>query len=166
MNKTILISILACVLLISIGCGIPAYQPDSFYSAWVDWDGPRFPLIKPYDVFFLGQEERWVISLHSSLTSDQMEYYLNIYDVEKIAVTNGVIMVYTPYVQDENDEQKAFYWFAIIPDKDIEKGFDNEFDFLEYVKEYGIEDIVWRSPEELNRKFLETGCLEWIPDCK
>jgi hypothetical protein len=59
---------LVLILIISLGCGIPASNPDKFYFAWADWGVPRFPLIKPYDVSFLGKNENWVIALHSSPT--------------------------------------------------------------------------------------------------
>jgi hypothetical protein len=62
--------------------------------------------------------------------------------------------------------QKVLYWFVIIPQEKLEVGFDNEADFLKYIREYGIEEPTWEDPESIFQRFKDTGCLEWIPDCK
>jgi hypothetical protein len=143
------------------------YSDDPFYSSVGDWDSTRFPLIKPYEVISL-DAGIWGMKLHVLQSPEGIYWYLGIGDLQKIAVMNDVILVYTqdkPYV-DKEAGQKVLYWFVIIPDEKIETGFDNEDDFLKYIQEYGINEPVWEDPNTLFQRFQETGCLEWIPGCK
>jgi len=139
---------------------------DPFYSSSGDWDSIRFPLIKPYEVVNIGYG--WSIQLHISPLAKEINWYISLNDVEKISVKNSVIMIYTPYKKDVIEEmgEKVLNWFVIIPDKEIETGFDNEDDFLRYIQEYGVNEVAWESPDTLYQRFLHTGCLEWIPGCQ
>lgn len=98
----------------------------------------------------------------------EIYWYTGLHDVQKIAVVEGVILVYTPYepLVAKDVGQKVLNWFVIIPDKGIETGFDNENDFLEYLQEYGINEVSWETPDVLYQRFLDTGCLDWIPGCQ
>lgn len=139
---------------------------DPFYSSSGDWDSIRIPLIKPYEAISIGSG--WNIQLHVSPLDKEIYWYINLSNVENIAVENNVIMVYTRYRQDVVEEagQKVLYWFVIIPDKRIETGFDNEDDFLRYIQKYGVSEVAWESPDTLYQRFLHTGCLKWIPGCQ
>ena len=161
------ITILVVLCIVFISCSIPVNHPDPFYSACKDWDAPRFPLIKPYDVLYLGQNEQWVVSLHSTITADKVKFYTSINDVQKITVVKEVIMIYSHYEKtiDESNNENSFYWFVIIPNKNIAAGFNSEDDFLSYLNQFGIVNINWESPEDINKSFLSTGCLDWIPGC-
>lgn len=139
------------------------YQDDGGFNNY-----GRFPLIKPYEAIIVSEEQGWYVDLLIPPSQKAMYYYIGLQDVRKVAVENGVIMAYTPSmtVVDEKAGQKVFYWFVVIPDKKIEAGFDNEDDFLNYIQKYGIEKPSWESPESIFQKYKETGCLNWIPDCK
>ncbi len=167
MKKSFNISILLLIAVFSFGCFIPVNNPDPFYSAWRDWGGPRFPLIYPYDVFYIGQSEDWAINLHSPQKSEELHYYQSVNDIDKIAVVNGVIMVHSSYKEKNGSVVSAqdLSWFVIIPSEEVERGFNNEVSFLKFIDAYGIAEIKWETPDQLNRKFLDTGCLEWIPGC-
>ena len=144
------------------------HNSDPFYSSNGEWDGTtRFPLIKPYETTYFERENYWGMGLHVSPLNKEMYWYIGLHNVQKIAVVNDVILVYTPYKPDVSEElgEKALYWFVLIPSKDIEMGFDNEDGFLKYIQEYGINYVVWESPDTLYHRFLDTGCLEWIPGC-
>jgi hypothetical protein len=143
------------------------YSDDPFYSSVGDWDVVRFPLMKPYEVVSV-DGNKWGVDLHALKSAKGIYWYLDIREVQKIAVTNGVILAYTQYKPDANEmlDQKVLYWFVIIPDEKIETGFDIEDDFLKYIQEYGINEPVWEDPNTLFQRFQETGCLEWIPGCK
>jgi hypothetical protein len=154
-----------CVLL--LGCTLTRYHSnDPFYSSYEDWDLIRFPLIKPYAAWKLQQNDWWGVSIPfrnpGFFYSDGVPY------VQKIAVENDVIMVYTPYEPEvsENLRDEVFYWFVFVPTTDIQIGFNNEDDFLTYIQEYGISEVDWQSPDALFQRFRETGCLEWIPGCQ
>ncbi len=150
----------------SMSCFVPKNNPDEFYSAWVDWGSPRFPLIKPYAAFYVSENAKWSINLLVP-RSRELNHYLNITEIEKVAVNKDVIIVYTSHSQKTgpNDPLITLYWFVIIPNQEIERGFDNETDFIEFIAKYGIEDVKWETPDDINRRFLDTGCLDWIPGC-
>ena len=79
-------------------------------------------------------------------------------------------MVYTPYskpimLAGEELEEKELHWFILIPGQ-VELGFETEDEFLIRLKDYGISLPKWQEPKPILQKYDQTGCLEWIPDCK
>lgn len=89
--------------------------------------------------------------------------------VEKIAVMQGVIMVSAPanppLDPSRPDIYPIWHWIVIVPEQQIEVGFEHEEDFLSYVRQFGIEEPNWVDPVDAFQQFERTGCLEWIPDC-
>ena len=144
------------------------FQQGSFYRNGSEWDHLRFPLLKPYFAIYIDDEYGWGIPLEGSPSNRDFYYYIQLHDVQKIAVENGVVMVYTPYKElvDEIVGQKVLYWFAFVPDQKIEKGFENEDDFLAYIQQYGIRQPSWRNPDDILKEYDDTWCLDWIPTCK
>jgi hypothetical protein len=53
-----------------------------------------------------------------------------------------------------------------VPDKNIAKGFHTKDEFDQYIQTFGIRNPDWQTPDEAYKKFAQTGCLDWIPDCK
>ena len=129
----------------------------------------RIPLIKPYDLYSK-EGEPWGLNLHENLRlPDSAIWYFDVPDIRKLAVENGVIMAYSPHVHFQVEEamkQYYFHWFVVIPDKNIEVGFNNEKVFLEYIEQHHIQKPNWRTPDDIFDEYIETECLEWIPDCK
>jgi len=176
-NRMLLLLTLVSILLWSCS-SIEYYQKDPFYRNDGGWDGyKQFPLIKPYKAIYpdpavtdLSKAEHpgWTIWLEGSPSEREFYYYLQIIDIQDIAVENGVIMVYSPYEKevDESSGEKVLYWFVIIPDQNVEMGFDLEDDFLTYIQQFGIQNPAWRRPDTISLEFAETGCLEWIPGCE
>jgi hypothetical protein len=101
--------------------------------------------------------------------SESTYYYFNLHDIRKLSVENGVIMLYTPYVEnniDQSLDQRIYHWFVIVPASNIEEGFENENAFLEYIKQVDVYQPIWLDPNEVYEQFFQTGCLKWIPECK
>ncbi len=95
--------------------------------------------------------------------------YSLVEELEKIAVKNGVIMAYSSYVDKQagaHIQNNYYHWFVTIPDKNITKGLHTEDEFNQYIQTVGIQNPDWQTPDEAYKKFAETGCLDWIPDCK
>jgi hypothetical protein len=136
---------------------------DPFYQSTGGLDFLRIPLIKPYDAIKGNEKLGWEIDMKTNDT-----YYISIKGIEKIAIEKGIILIYTPYNEEsaEGLGEKILYWFALIPSKGIEKGFDNEDDFIKYIQDYGIREPTWLDPNAVFKQFDKTGCLQWIPDCK
>jgi hypothetical protein len=150
------------------GCNITGnFQRDPFYEAGSEWDHQRFPLIKPYYAIYKSDEYGWQIPLPVEIPSNDLYYYITLQDIRKIAIENGVIMVYTPYKEavEESVGQKILYWFVFVPAQKIEIGFDKESDFLNYIQQYGVKNPPWREPDTILKEYDQTQCLDWIPDC-
>jgi hypothetical protein len=167
------------ILLISISCMTCCTRriqhSDPFYNL-NDNDFPRnhLPLINPIEATSKNSSSPWSVSLlpHSPWVKlpNSQEYYVYsaVEELEKIAVKNGVIMAYSSYVDKETDayiQDNYYYWFVVVPDKRIAKGFHTEDEFQQYIQTLDIQNPDWQTPDEAYDKFAETGCLEWIPDC-
>lgn len=170
--KKIIFSIVATlVILVSVSCNPRIRHDDSFYNYSGDFEHLRFPLIKPYYMDFMDDGYFWGFRLDDGFEAPSPNdnwTYLTIYGVTKLSVIDRVIMVYSPYVSDRADEnikENFLHWFVIVPDKQIETGFETEGEFLEYIHQFGIQQPEWLDPFEVFKEFEQTGCLDWIPDC-
>ncbi len=149
----------------------PTFQlhEDPFYNNIGKSDSLRFPLIKPYYLVYIDQKTSWQMPLLADPPSESTYYYFNLHDIRKLSVENGVIMLYTPYVEnniDQSLDQRIYHWFVIVPASNIEEGFENENAFLEYIKQVDVYQPIWLDPNEVYEQFFQTGCLKWIPECK
>ena len=148
---------------------------DPFYD-YDDFDMVRIPLINPIEANYLNASDPWDISLKPCVYVDfpnrqgsHYYTYCHVRKLEKFAVQNGVIMAYSSYINEKADvyiQENYYHWFVLIPEKEITEGFHTETEFLEYLKTLGIEDIDWQLPDEAQKQFRKTGCLEWFPDCE
>ncbi|MGA7194574.1 MAG: hypothetical protein WBW94_13180 [Anaerolineales bacterium] len=125
-------------------------------------------MIKPYYLQYTGNEYGWQMPMEANPPNPDTVDYMNVQQVEKFAVENSVIMLYTRYKEPNraNFGEKDLYWFVIAPTKNIEEGFDKEADFLNYLQLYRIQQPSWINPDEAMAQFGNTGCLTWIPYCK
>lgn len=164
------LSLLTLMLLGILGaCNPIAYlTQDPFYQDNGESSFGSFPLIKPYKAINADKEFGWYIDLHVDPSMKELYYYNSLRNIEKIAVENGVIMVYTPYIKSVNKEfgEKVMHWFVIVPDQNIETGFDVESDFLNYIQKFDIKQPNWINPSSAFEQFDRTWCLDWIPACK
>lgn len=181
MKKTVLYIILFLSLSSVTSCA-PPVQPtaspvqhaDPFYNI-NDNDYPllHLPLIKPIEAKRLDGRSPWRVFVHFglgvSIPNSQQVYVYNIEELEKFAVQIGVIMAYSSYVNKEADayiQENYYYWFVIIPEKEIAEGFHTEDEFRQYIQSLGIQDPDWQTPDEAYEQFKKTGCMDWMPDCK
>lgn len=171
----------------------PARYADPFYNFdHGDMSLLHLPLVKPIKAERLitsSVPSTWEVDIPAIWVpipnSDAYYPYLNVIELEKFAVKNGVIMAYSACVDTEADRSLAYstppvdfeaarvyirdnyyHWFVIIPDKKIAEGFHTEEEFNQYIQTLGIQNPNWHAPEEAYKQFTRTGCLEWIPDCK
>ncbi len=142
---------------------------DQFYVQGSGWDYLRFPLLKPYHAIYISDDIGWVIPLERKHPLKNDSLIMEIHDVRKIAIVNNIIMVYTPdspKFLDETIDERIFHWFVLIPDEGIEVGFEIESDFVEYIHQNNLDEPEWLEPLTILQKYDQTGCLDWIPDCK
>lgn len=152
----------------------PVQHTDSFYNINDD-DYPllHLPLIKPVEAKRQDGRTPWRVFLpygmFVSIPNSQEEYAYDIEELEKFAVQNGVIMAYSSYVNKEAVayiQENYYHWFVIIPEKEIAEDFHTEDEFNQYIQTLGIQEPDWQTPDEAYEQFTQTGCLDWIPDCK
>lgn len=161
----------------SEGGGVPDLQThedeDFFYEDTGGWDAMRLPLIYPYEMLKLdqaleiNQKLGWSVNLNVPPKKKDL-YYYNIHGIREIAVENQVIMIYSSYTEgvDELAGEKVLSWFIIVPDEEIETGFASKEEFLGFVQNYGIQQPDWVLADMAFERFVTTGCLDWIPNCK
>lgn len=164
--KYTLIFILPILLIAILSCKSSSPKKvkhsDSFYN---DSGEGRFlvvPLIKPYRVVIdegagIGWQMDFQEKYHASV---------GILSIEKIAVEKGVIMIFAPTTPEISLSNSSWDWIVIIPDQKIEEGFEYEKNFLNYIRQYGIEEPNWVEPLEAFQQFEKSGCLSWIPNCE
>lgn len=184
MKKAILCLWIILITIYLASCQTVVKHSDPFYN---DDGGDRFPytqfpLIKPYYVYTMDVGSPWIIELIGINGGLRIElqnmglpdnaayvYYYDVVDVRKISVQDGIIMAYSPYVDDEAPQsiQDNYYqWFVVIPDREITMGFHEEDAFQEYIQTLGIQKPDWQKPFDASRQFSSTGCLDWLPDCQ
>jgi hypothetical protein len=162
----------SCVL----GYSPPDRYADPFYNVnYDDYPLLHLPLIKPIQANRFAGETLWRVFLpHGPRVSvpnsqNNLVYYYAIEELEKFVVKDGVLMTYSAYVDKEADayiQENYYHWFVLIPDKKIAEGFQTEEEFSKYIQALGIQNLNWQTPNGAFDKFKETGCLEWVPDCK
>jgi hypothetical protein len=140
----------------------------TFYQKGNGWDYLRFPLLEPYYAIKISEKNGWVVSLNVEPAKRNFLHYLDIQDVRKIAVENGIITAYTPYPKPilmVDGQEKELHWFILIPDQ-AELGFGTEEEFNLRLQQYDINKLKWQEPLTILQTYDQTGCLDWIPGCK
>jgi hypothetical protein len=155
-------------------CRSQVKHADPFYDLNSGMDPRRIPLIKPIETVLLPSTGSWYLTFHPGIYvedpigQEPYYFYSNLFGFEKFAVSSGIVLVYSSYVDEKADtfiQENYYHWFVIFPEDDQTKGFHTEDEFTEYIQKLGIEDPVWQTPDEAYKQFKRTGCLEWIPDC-
>jgi hypothetical protein len=175
-KKTVFYLIILLSIIFLTSCTGRVQHSDSFYNEnGNDFPQNRLPLIKPiyatrdrsFSPWYLGLGNTIMIEIPN--TNNAYYAYDLVDELEKIAVKNGVVMAYSSNVDKEADayiQGNYYHWFVMIPSKNITEGFHTEDEFNQYIQTLDIQDPDWQTPDEAYDKFAETGCLEWIPDCK
>lgn len=162
LEKSMFVFVIGLVL---AACG----YDDPFYGKGSGWDFVRFPLIKPYyAISSTDTEARWIVSLNNKSPLKEVSSIMEIEDVQKIAVLDNAIMVYTPdnTANRFGDHNFIFHWYILIPDEHLEIGFETEDKFLDYLRQNNMGEPNWQEPLSILQEYDQTGCLDWIPDCK
>ncbi len=152
---------------------------DPFYDLnGSDYPRGHIPLIKPVevtrDIFSSSWNLDLLNSVHIDLPKSQEQEVVDVYiysridELGKFAVEDGVIMAYSPHIDQQADpyiQNNFYYWFVMVPSENITKGFHTEEEFRQYIQTLGIQDPDWQTPDDVYDRFLNSGgCLEWIPE--
>ena len=162
------------------GCSPFVHHTDPFYN-FNDNDFPRdyLPLINPIEATRERPSSPWSLGLGNTLWIDlpksnsqdiqEVYGYSQIVELQKFAVKSGVVMAYSSSLDMQADayiQNGFYYWFVMVPSKNITVGFHTEDEFNQYIQTLDVQNPEWQTPDAAFKKFVETGCLEWIPDCK
>ncbi len=149
---------------------------NSFYNYnGDDYPVEYLPIIEPVYATRERSSKPWSLELLNNIwgdnSKDRHQYFLytGVPEFEKFAVQNGVIMIYSAYVDPHADayvQDNSYHWFVMVVDKYITQGFQTEEEFCTYIQTLGIVDPDWQTPDDAFDQFLDSGCLAWYPDCK
>jgi hypothetical protein len=150
--------LLTCIPVLLCGCNAPNEEQDDFYNR-DNWGLIRMPLIKPY-VAVTGDDgpnRRWTIGpVHLFAT----------YNIKRVAVQDSIVFLRSGKVDERNDStiintinvSKA--WFVIDARNQVEKGFDNENEFKQYVEKNNYPLPHWYNLDSL-AELLGSKSLPW-----
>jgi hypothetical protein len=185
MKRKILVVIIALVsafcIWISAACVLPYTLfggSESFYRHGDDlFDVDiNFPILKPYYAagypkgFPLHNDYskyNWQIDLQGEYSSN-IGWYDPICCDLQIAVEKGIVFIYLPTTPEFDPQlhQEIFHWFVLNPKDKIELGLKTEAEFNSYLDQLNLEKPKWHDPDDLHYEFIQTGCLDWFPDCR
>jgi hypothetical protein len=172
---------ICCVSIYFLMRGAPrVHHADPFYD-FKDSEFPRnhLPVINPVEATRERSDAPWELDLLNVLWIElpksqeqevrQVYGYTHVDELEQLAVKDGVIMAYSPYVDQQADpyiKNNFYHWFVMVVSQNITKGFHTEEEFRQYIQTLSIQNPNWQTPDEAFDQYLETGgCLDWFPDC-
>lgn len=184
MKKIIYILIILLTIgLLSIcyvtSCAPTRQHADPFYN-YNDSNFPRdyLPIINPVKAVRDRPNYPWAMKLLNHLSIDlpksneqevqEIYIYSHVSELEKFAVKDDVILAYSSHADQRADayiQENFYHWYVMIPSEDITEGFQTEDEFNQYIETIGIQNPDWQTPDDAFHTFLETGCLDWFPDC-
>jgi hypothetical protein len=165
MKKNILICAVFIIIFLTGCCGnkykYDNHEECSFYTNSSGYDYIRIPLIRPYEAICIDLEDRrWSINFKNGPL-----YYPAIYDVQKLAVIDSVILVYTDNTSRPVENQEPLLWFVIDLRKNQELGFSEQVKFNEYLMEMNIHKVKWLYVNDVYHQYVSSNCLPWISAC-
>jgi hypothetical protein len=104
---------------------------NDFSSRRGGFDYIRIPFIKPYEALCMNGSKRWQMNLYNSALNS------SIVNIKDVYVENGTMILYSENTYLDGQQAKKA-WFIVIPGKQIERGFNNENDYIKYLKFIGI----------------------------
>ncbi len=150
---------LLLVLLFTSSCNIFV---DSFYKTSHEWDIDVLPLIKPYRLITpIPGSSHWTLNLTRDMYIEGgYIYQLN---VCKVNIENRII-----YGHCMPEDCFPNYYFVLIPDEDIEKGFILESEWAEYLKGRKVNSSKLHNVLTVYDQFNHSNCrsLPWYEQIK
>lgn len=179
MKKTLFHLMVFLIIVFFTSCTPLVHHADPFYDLnGSDYPRGHIPLINPVQATRDIRSSSWNLellnSLHIDLPKSQEEEVRKVYiysrveELEKFSVKDGVILAYSPHTNQMADayiQDNFYHWFVMVPSDDITEGFHTEDEFTQYIETMGIQDPDWQTPDDAYDQFLDTGCLDWFPDC-
>lgn len=129
---------------------------DSFYSDLGGFGRPRIPLIKPYELIKVSENE-WRLELQTPTLLT-----LSIHNIKGIHIQDSLIAVYSEGGTEFLNKQRAKAWFVINSVTGVEDAFVNEKSYTDvYFKSKDKQIIHFHSPDSIYKSFEEQGKIFW-----
>ena len=130
-------SIFLCIILLLTICSCifssRFESSNPFYVSSGDWDFLRLPLIEPYEIIKGDESLGWSMDLF--IAPAEENYYRSVKRIEKIAIEKDVILIHSSYIESSAEVlgMDILFWYVIVPNERIEKGFEKESEFQSYI---------------------------------
>jgi hypothetical protein len=99
-------------------------QDDFYTRSNASWDASRLPLVRPYELLRLNGSKEWEMNLRKIPGS--------VSNIKEVSVFQNIIMIHSGETYCNNAKVEEA-WFVIIPEKDIEKGFEKKEGYDKYL---------------------------------
>jgi hypothetical protein len=126
---------------------------DNFYTKTnASWDAVRIPLIKPYELLKLNGSKEWDMNLQ--------EIPGSVSNVKEVNVLQDIIVIHSGETYCNNAKVNEA-WFAIMPEKHTEKGFEKKEDFDKYVSSLQIANPKFYDADNVYHVFSINKAIDW-----
>ena len=133
-------------------------EKDIFYERSGGWDYARIPLKKPYELMKLKNRPGWDMNLHA------MTLQSSISNVTGVNIIEGLIVLHSSGNTFLRGVEVPQAWFVIIPEKEIEKGFDKKEEFTSYLTSMSINRPEFHNPDSVYQSFIKKWPIDWKKD--
>lgn len=129
---------------------------DTFYSDIGGYGLKRIPLVKPYELLKVSDDE-WRLQLQKS---DLLT--LSIHNIKGIFVNGNFIAVYSEGGTEFLNKQYDSAWFLINADSSLEKGFERQQEFVnQYEKSTKNRNVNFNFPDSVYKFFEIKRKIIW-----
>lgn len=130
-------------------------KKDSFYTNTGGFDRPRIPLIKPYELLKVSENE-WLLELQTPILLT-----LSIRNVKGANVILDNIIIYSEGGTEFMNKQHNKAWFIIEAPKNKESAFENYTEFINAIKNKLNSDTAFKEPNQLYDFFCKNKVIKW-----
>lgn len=142
-------------VLLLFSCNSKTQNEDYFYTDIGGLGIKRIPLIKPYEVKKVSENE-WRIELQT----DQL-LELSIHNVKAVNIIDSAIIVHAKGEVSIKGVTYVEGWFVIIPSSEIEEGFSNESEFFSYLRKVEVKFSRFYNVEDVYNLFNKNRKINW-----
>jgi len=165
------IGLFTIIVSLMIGCSEIEVPKENFYAYAGDFGESRFPLIKPFYMFFSTRD--WAVIedyFYGNNSGNAYHYSGDISDVQLIKAFDNLFL-FRSYGEwgnlFPNGEWHMECWFIIDIENKIEEGYIDYKTFSDTLQsryQITIDTLSWRTPESYYEDFRKERFMPWFPD--
>lgn len=147
--------LLGVLLIFSCNSKTQTKDEDYFYSDIGGLSIKRIPLIKPYEVKKVTENE-WRLELQTTRLLE-----LSIHNIKAVNVIDSAIIVHAKGEVSIKGVRYKESWFVIIPSSEIEEGFSSETEFFSYLRKAEVKFSNFHNVEDVYKIFNKNRKINW-----